>query len=272
MKAYQASRPPHKRTKYMHKIISILHASLQCARANLKWWLLALLQIIAMLALVMIWEIFSHNQLGLAAGVPMILFFSVLTSYFWLVIKFAYEKNPGKIQQIQWFNAFLRLFLVACALIFVSGLMKLGLKIWVFRALILSFLSVFALSLALGGVLITDLRRSFWVVASLWQKKSGVMSWLTCFLLINHAYFFVLGKLLAPEAYINQAFSGSQVFATIILLVGALIVLLPLVAWLNAFVVIGYLEIIRPTKAEPEKIESNIASISEVVGETGGGG
>ncbi len=247
----------------MLNLPQIAYKSITSASRSPGWWILSLLQIIALTFIapslaqprLLLHLVFI---LWLVAGV---IIFTVSTVWLWLDIDERRPRNGAQKSVKPYITMCLTtgsILLCALALIIIT---RLGFVAWVFFALITSIVAATAVLAMLFAVLINqNLGPSLALALDTWNKKTSLATAVALTLIMGHAVSFTLmHTVVNPASFSN--FSDIHEFATIWVMLGVLLLIVIVsffVAILNCFLVLLFIEIIRQKK-DPEAVAEALA-------------
>lgn len=238
------------------------------ARTRPAWWALAFFQLVFIVLQATYWKKAAIQPGFLALWLVVFFLLLLVSLLFWLKVQAAEETR-----EIDWKRAALTDYFIAGLAAFViirlAGVIFSG---WALRSLISSLSSVSFVALALGCLLLgLNLRRGFYLAIDIWRHKSLAMSLATFLLLLSHAIFFGFSRAAAMYVLHYGSFQAREFSATIwaLLFLGGLAIVF-CAAWLNAFLVFGFLHLSGPIK--PKQPEASLVPAAAAAEAAGMGG
>jgi hypothetical protein len=229
----------------MKKFIFMAGKALFYVRSRPAWWGLAFLQVLSIFLQASSWKMAAENRGFLFLWLIWFFALMLISMVLWMKIRLVEEKQADVLKP----NVPDYFLVGAVALVSVRILIYL-IEVWTIRSLLTSLVSVSFLAAALASVLLgSDFGRAIKISLDLWVKRGLVMSIGTFLLLFCHALFFGLGRMMNADAVITGGFSDFKLSATIwSLLILLLVPVSFIVAWINATIVLGFLDIINTVK------------------------
>jgi hypothetical protein len=182
--------------------------------------------------------------------------FSLASVVMWLQVQAVSEKKVLQISLPKFAKATGRVFVLALlGIAFYVGLKVLHLH-WTVFALLASLFNATLVAAMFSTVLFgLNLKRSLWVALDLWSRKPSFISGAAFLIIISNGFAYYLAHAFWPKARESEQFSFFKPSATMWVLVSVLAVVAAFFAsLLNAFLVLLFLEVMRPKK-DPETVK-----------------
>lgn len=228
----------------------LIQQSIKLTKQKFAWWVLAFGQVLAMSLVLTNLKPQSWSNMG--AGLILILAFFCLNLSTLVLWQSVQKEAPAKQQNNEFdsrkiVGSLINLSAVSLAGLFLGFVFRQIFRHWAMLTVFSSLLFVSVLAAALFGVLV---RASFYkacqMTAALWAKKPGAPTLLAVSLMLSHGLAFASASINKSRGLGLEGFSASNFFATIWLLLLVLAVISVAAAtFLNIFLVLGFLELIR---------------------------
>jgi len=234
----------------MEELSQLLKKSFILATSEAWWWALALLQTIGIVMLSWVSKrFFESGLIFFVTTVIGLLLFSCATMVLWLRIE--KKEHDSSLQLLDkkpnYGKILAQMLPVVLAGFFLTFFVKALNVHWVFLILFASLVMVSFLSTLLFIVLCDqNIGSALKLTADLWVKQTQIPAFLTFSLMLAHGFSFMTARFSNLQGKDYWEFSVSPGFGRIWLLAVLLCILCALVsAWLNIFIVLGFLKIIQ---------------------------
>ena len=241
----------------MQRFARILSSAFNCVWERKNLWPIAFLQFVSLPLAIRMLRFFIFDPVPrVLSALSLLVVFSFSTVILWLTVKAYIEKQSLNVKLIDFFRASASVFGFT-ALGILAGLFLKSLALhWLVLVLLLSLVNAALVAVMLSSVLFSlNFKRSLALTLDFWNRKFSFISTMVFVVLFAHGMSYYLAHAFWPQARQNPQFSVSKGSATIwMLLVISAIVAAFFASFLNAFLVILFLDTAKPIK-DPETVK-----------------